>query len=268
MPDEFGTFVRGCRRCFIAGIYARCVGRDDRQPAGRLVLAVFFGTDAASKERIFDPVLVADEIAPLDLGFSNRPGSPGPRGTKRRLYGSDDQKQTCSSPPPSSMKAPFLFLSVAILTLTAVSAFAQVSVTTGTVTAVVKESGAVTVLSDQTHRPISYTAMDKAVVQFASGKVATIADVAVGQHVAVEYTVNGNALLVGKFLLPDPKPAAPVANAPALATGERKGLTSKAARDNDITTQPGSKARTDRDITTQPGTKDPKDSDITRKRDK
>ena len=50
-----------------------------------------------------------------------------------------------------------------------------------------------------------------------------------------------------------------------LTSAETKALSSKAAHDGDITTNPGVKARIDRDITTKPGRKDPFDRDITKR---
>ena len=142
------------------------------------------------------------------------------------------------------------------------------TVTTGTITSVSKETGVLTVLSEQTRGPIVYVGMDTAVVQFGSGKVATIADVAVGQLVTVEYAMRGKEVVVRKLLIPDPKPAPVPANPVPLSAGERRGAGTTAARDNDITTQPGSKARTDNDITTKPGKKAPGDPDITKKADR
>lgn len=138
------------------------------------------------------------------------------------------------------------------------------AVTTGTVTAVVKEAGTLTVMSDQTHGPLNYTGMDKITVMFGSGKAATLADVAVGQMVTVEYAVRDGKTVTTKLMLPDPKPVVPLTNPVPLTAAERKALDSKAAKDNDITTQPGSKARLDNDITTKPGKKDPTDPDITK----
>lgn len=141
------------------------------------------------------------------------------------------------------------------------------AITTGTVTAVAKEKGSLTVLSEQTQRPINYTGMDKAVVLFASGKVATLADVTVGQTVTIEYAMRGRKPVVAKLLIPDSKPVVQ-ANPVPLTPGERRALDSRALRDNDPTTQPGSKAHIDNDITTQPGKKDPRDPDITKTTDK
>lgn len=141
------------------------------------------------------------------------------------------------------------------------------AITTGIVTAVAKETGSLTVLSEQTQRPINYTGMDKAVVVFASGKFATLADVTVGQTVTIEYAMRGRKPVVAKLLIPDPKPVVQ-ANSVPLTPGERRALDSRAVRDNDPTTQPGSKAHIDNDITTKPGRKDPADPDITKKTDK
>ncbi len=138
------------------------------------------------------------------------------------------------------------------------------AVTTGTVTAVVKEAGTLTVMSDQTHGPLNYTGMDKVMVMFASGKTATLADVAVGQMVTVEYALRDGKTVTTKLMLPDPKPAVPLTNPIPLTAAERHALDSKAAKDNDITTQPGIKARLDNDITTKPGKKDLTDPDITK----
>lgn len=142
------------------------------------------------------------------------------------------------------------------------------AITTGIVTAVAKEAGTLTVMSEQTQGRINYTGMDKAAVQFASGKPATLAEVAVGQLVTVEYALRDNKPVVSKILIPDPKPVVIPANPAPLTAGERRGLDSRAARDNDPTTQPGSKARVDKDVTTKPGKKDPADPDPTKKTDR
>ncbi|MDB6152733.1 MAG: hypothetical protein JWL90_1186 [Chthoniobacteraceae bacterium] len=147
--------------------------------------------------------------------------------------------------------------------------FADSLVTTGSVTAVVKERGALTVLSDQTHAPIQYTGMNKAVVQFGSGKPATLTDLSVGQSVTIEYVVIDQLPVVAKLIVPDPAAPAvtavlPVA-APGLNAAEQRAATSRAALDNDITTQPGNKARIDRDITTQPGRADLQAPDATKR---
>lgn len=153
-----------------------------------------------------------------------------------------------------------IFTAFALLTA---NVFAGNRVTTGKVTAVDPKAGTMTVLSDQTRRPIDYTALSRTPVQFGSGKVATLADVAVGQAVTVEYATVGKNIAVAKVMIPNPEsPAAPVARKP-LTPGERSGLTSPAALDDDITTQPGSKARTDNDITTRAGSKARIDNDIT-----
>ena len=142
------------------------------------------------------------------------------------------------------------------------------NITIGTVTAVARETGAITVLSEQTHKAINYNGMDKVVVQFGSGKAATFADVAVGQVVTIEYAMRAKKPVVARLLLPDPKPVVLPVKSPQLTQGEKRGLDSKAARDNDPTTQPGSKAQTDSDITTKPGKKAPSDSDPTKTTDK
>ena len=159
---------------------------------------------------------------------------------------------------PSLVTATFLFAWMSA------TVFAGGAVTTGTVTAVAKEAGTLTVMSDQTHGPLNYTGMDKVVVMYGSGKTATLADVVVGQLVTVEYAVRDGKTVTTKLMLPDPKPALPPFNPLPLTAAERHALDSKAAKDNDITTQPGSKARLDNDITTKPGKKDPTDPDITK----
>ena len=155
-----------------------------------------------------------------------------------------------------------------IVSLVPSQIFAAGNVTTGTVSAVVKETGALTVLSEQTQKPIKYTGMDNAVVQFGSGRVATLADVVVGQVVTIEYAMRGKKAVVARLLLPDPKPVVVPGNPAQLTPSEKRGLDSKAARDNDPTTQPGSKAQTDNDITTKPGKKAPADPDPTKTTDK
>ena len=145
---------------------------------------------------------------------------------------------------------------------------AEVPVTTGVVTNVSRENGTLTVISEQTQRPITYFGMEKAVVQFGSGKVATIADVQVRQPVTVVYAIRDQKPYVAKIMIPDPKPVASESAASTLTAAERRALESRSARDGDITTKPGTKARLDDDITTQPGRKDPRDTDITKKTDK
>ena len=160
-----------------------------------------------------------------------------------------------------------LALTLSVIASISSRVFAAV-ISTGAVTAVVKETGTLTILSEQTQRPISYTGMDKAVVIFGSGKPATLADVTVGQIVTVEYAMQDKKPVVARLLLPDPKPAATAPNNALLTPAERRGLDSTAAKDGDPTTQPGSKAKTDNDITTKPGKKDPADPDPTKKTDK
>ncbi|MES2569052.1 MAG: hypothetical protein V4710_03240 [Verrucomicrobiota bacterium] len=162
-----------------------------------------------------------------------------------------------------------------IALLTALSAtsplFADALVTTGSVTALVKERGALTVLSDQTRSKIQYVGMDRAVVRFGSGKPATLADLSVGQQVTVEYATVEQQAIVAKLIIPDPLPPAvvPAILAPTgLLPAEARGATSRAALDNDITTQPGNKARIDNDITTNPGRNDQQAPDITKRSDR
>lgn len=147
------------------------------------------------------------------------------------------------------------FLSAALMSLFLFPAdlLAAGPVTTGTLTAVDRKMGTMTLLSNQTGRPVKYFGMKGAVIRFDTGKAASFGDLAVGQNVMVEYANYKGRLIVANVSIPSPKPP-PAPNYPApLTPGERRGLYSKAARDRDITTQPGSKARTDNDITTQPG---------------
>jgi hypothetical protein len=159
-------------------------------------------------------------------------------------------------------------LTASILALLIVSAQGEI-LTTGTVTVIDRDRGVVRVRTEQNGQLIDYYDMDKAVIQFNNGKAATLADVQVQQPVTVTYTIRDNKYYVARLAIPDPKPAViPQEGAPSLSTGERRALDSKAAKDDDITTQPGSKARIDNDITTKPGSKDPRDPDITKKTDR
>ncbi len=152
-------------------------------------------------------------------------------------------------------------LSVAALVLTGgPSAFAQDPVSTGIVQGVATKTGALTIRSNETSRPITFYGMEKASIARESGTPAALADVQPGMQVTVRYAVRGDRWYINKVLLPD------ATSAPALATipaGSDPALRSPAARDGDITTQPGSKAMIDRDITTQPGSKAAIDRDIT-----
>jgi hypothetical protein len=103
--------------------------------------------------------------------------------------------------------------------------------------------------------------MTRARVETSAGRPVGFAQVQPEMSATVYYALRGQQWYVGKLVIAEPPKAPAVAE---LTRAQRRALNSKAARDNDITTQPGSKARLDNDITTQPGKKDALDNDITR----
>lgn len=167
------------------------------------------------------------------------------------------------------MKTTVTPLALGLLLLGTVPAPAQEVVTSGTVTAVSRQDGGLTLLPGASQRPVYFRELHRARLLFGSGKRATFADFREGQLATVYYTRRADRWYVVKVVLADPSVVAYPAMPPGgLTTAERRGTTSRAATDGDITTQPGSKARIDRDITTQPGSKDPSDSDITKRTDR
>jgi hypothetical protein len=185
------------------------------------------------------------------------------------------------------MKITSLLSAAALLICSLVAAplQAQDPVHTGTVISVSPDQGTLTLRRTETGTPVVYYGMKVANIMMNDGKVATIGNVTPGMMATVFYKLQGNQMFVSKMLIqegdgsttgnasgtaataPASVPAASGAAAPVpaagLTPGTAAGLTSKAARDGDITTQPGSKAATDRDITTQPGSKAATDNDIT-----
>lgn len=143
-------------------------------------------------------------------------------------------------------------------------AVAQEPVSTGIVQGVAPTTGVLTIRSAETQRPITFYGMDKATIT-AGDKAAVINDIQPGMQVTVKYAVRGDKWYISKVLLPaststsltPAAAAAPVAVDPALRT--------PAARDGDITTQPGSKAAVDGDITTTPSGRAAVDDDRTTK---
>lgn len=157
----------------------------------------------------------------------------------------------------------------ALLLGVAASAIAQAPSTTGTVMALSRETGHVTVLPGSSQRPLYFRDMKRARYLYGSGRRASFDNLRAGQVVTVEYLHRGNAWYVGRVILPNPTDR-PYPQMPpgGLVTAERRATTSRAANDRDITTHPGTKARIDGDITTQPGRTDPyTNTDITKRPD-
>jgi hypothetical protein len=101
--------------------------------------------------------------------------------------------------------------------------------------------------------------MERANIFSADGKPALTTDLQPGMQVTVQYAERGNRWYISKVMVAEPRNNT-VVGAP---TNVDRALTQKAAKDGDITTQPGSKAAVDNDITTQPGSKAAIDNDIT-----
>ena len=158
------------------------------------------------------------------------------------------------------MKTLFAFCAAALLSLHPLAA--QEIMSPGTIASFSKEDGTMKLLPEsRTGRPLLFTNMNKAPVQYASGAMGSTYDLKAGQSAAIYYRKVGERWYVSRIVIPDPPK--PVATR-SLTRAERHALGSKAANDRDITTQPGSKALIDRDITTQPGKKMPWDRDITK----
>lgn len=140
-------------------------------------------------------------------------------------------------------------------------------ISTGRVTSVDGTHGTMIIQSTETRGPITFYGMSKARVETSKGQLATLQRVLPGMPVTVYYTPIEGKWHVAKVLIPE-NFTAPAQPGTELTGSEVKALTSKAANDGDLTTEPGVKARIDDDITTKPGTKDPRDPDITKKTDK
>jgi hypothetical protein len=139
-------------------------------------------------------------------------------------------------------------------------------ISTGSIISFDQPTGVMVIQSAQTGGPITFYGMNKARIETKSGQRMTFTDVRPQTPVTVHYSPVEGKWYVGKVIIPEPT-AVPVAGSD-LTGAEKKALNSKAAKDGDITTEPGVKARIDDDITTQPGKKDPRDPDITKKADK
>jgi hypothetical protein len=156
--------------------------------------------------------------------------------------------------------------SLATILLIAGSALAQGIFTSGTITAYSRETGQLTLQRDSRLKPLVFQRMNNVPVMLASGEMIPTTELWAGQKATVHWEKAGNHWIVSKVVVAEVAPR--VRQRPiqvALPRAERWALTSKAATDRDITTQPGAKAIIDRDITTQPGTKQPWDRDITKK---
>jgi hypothetical protein len=151
------------------------------------------------------------------------------------------------------------FLAAAVLAVGTPALLAQEPVSTGIIQGVVPKAGTLTIRSDQTTRPITFYGMDRANIFTADGKPALIGDLQPGIKVTVQYAIKGERWYISKVLLPEQRPVA-VTGAPINVD---PAVISPAARDGDITTQPGAKAAVDRDITTQPTGNAAVDGDIT-----
>ncbi len=157
---------------------------------------------------------------------------------------------------------------LAILAAAAVSFSAQAQTTsspsepvsTGKVIATNAQTGVMTMMSAQTRAPLSFYGMNEAKIETNSGKIVGLAEIRPDMAVTVHYAERQGKWYVSRIAIPDATPAPAI---PAVTVDQRRALSSPAARDGDITTQPGSKAAIDNDITTQPGSKAAIDNDIT-----
>lgn len=138
----------------------------------------------------------------------------------------------------------------------------QEPVSTGIVQGLVPAAGTLTIRSDQTSSALTFYGMERANIFTSDGALASIDSVQPGMPVTVQYAVRGNRWYISKVILPEERlvPVTPGLPAPVYLA---PGLNSRAAWDNDITTQPGSRALIDNDITTQPGSRAAIDNDIT-----
>ncbi|MHA3771910.1 hypothetical protein ACXR0O_10280 [Verrucomicrobiota bacterium sgz303538] len=131
----------------------------------------------------------------------------------------------------------------------AVISQAQEPVSTGTIQGLVPWAGTLTLRSDQTHGPMTFWGIDRANIFSADGQPAGIGDLQPGMNVTVQYAVRGRKWYISKVMLSEQR-SAPIVSVPLYSV---PALTSRAANDNDITTQPANNAAYDNDITTQPG---------------
>lgn len=124
----------------------------------------------------------------------------------------------------------------------------QEPVSTGIVQGTVPAAGTLTIRSDQTTTPLTFWGMERANIFTADGQLATVGDIEPGMPVTVQYAVRGKRWYISKVILPEQRAnvviGAPINIDPALRT--------RAANDNDPTTNPGSAAAIDNDITTVP----------------
>ena len=138
---------------------------------------------------------------------------------------------------------------------------AQTPVSTGTIQAVGKEEGTLTLRANQAlAAPLIFHGMDKAKIETASGKVATLADLAPGVSATVHYAQRDNRWYVARVVIEDPTAAVP-----ATGTGTAAARQADPATDDDITTRPGQGAPADRTVR-PPKTDAATDGDITTER--
>ena len=122
-------------------------------------------------------------------------------------------------------------------------------ISAGKVVGVSVQDGIIVMKSGGTGNNISFSGMDRVPIRTASGRAVALSAVDPGMSITVHYVNKRGHWYVANAIIPD---AAPTPATLPVTRGERRALSSKAANDNDITTQPGVKARLDRDITTQP----------------
>jgi hypothetical protein len=182
----------------------------------------------------------------------------------RANYKGRPQTDRLSSQQPDTMKTSIIAsLSAAALWLTgAPETTAQEPVSTGIVQGVAPKTGTLTIRSTQTARPITFYGMEKANIFSVDGSPALITDLEPGMPVTVQYAVRGDRWFISKVILSSNTQTTLTPVVPN-ATVASPALRSPAARDGDITTQPGSKAAVDFDITTQPTGRAAVDGDIT-----
>jgi hypothetical protein len=107
------------------------------------------------------------------------------------------------------MKKIFLSLCASLLALGAgvSSARAQEPVTTGVVTEVIPKTGVLTVLSDQTHKPVTFYGAGKSNIFSTDGAPAQLVDLTVGRQVTVRYAERNGAWYIEKIMFVGDKPA-------------------------------------------------------------
>ena len=126
------------------------------------------------------------------------------------------------------------------------------------------QSRVITVSVASSRTPVTFYGWERTRIVRTGGRSATFAELLPGTEVIVHYAPREGRWYPQSILLLDPNLAVPPT---VLSPAESKALHSPAAKDGDITTNPGVKARIDTDITTKPGQKDPLEHDITKRRD-